>query len=155
MRKKETPTDRRRRRRSGSCSYDPGPGTINHNTSSRRFLEVLLHTASSEILSREEAPATSTSAMYLAHPQHQGHVDRHHGIPPSMQLTRNIPPSSTHQNPPIGSSSIPQPMQQLPSQSHRMDGRIYSLEVNQQPIRARMCGFGDKVRTRRNTFHQP
>lgn len=25
------------------------------------------------------------------------------------------------------------------------DGRIWSLQVVQQPIRARMCGFGDKV----------
>ncbi|KAI5820777.1 velvet factor [Pyronema omphalodes] len=30
--------------------------------------------------------------------------------------------------------------------SCRGDGRIYSLEVKQQPIRARMCGFGDKDR---------
>lgn len=25
------------------------------------------------------------------------------------------------------------------------DGRIWELEVRQQPVRARMCGFGDKV----------
>jgi hypothetical protein len=25
------------------------------------------------------------------------------------------------------------------------EGRIWSLQVVQQPIRARMCGFGDKV----------
>lgn len=29
--------------------------------------------------------------------------------------------------------------------STRFDGREWSLEVPQQPIRARMCGFGDKV----------
>lgn len=32
-----------------------------------------------------------------------------------------------------------------PSKSVEYGGRIYSLEVVQQPIRARMCGFGDKV----------
>ena len=29
--------------------------------------------------------------------------------------------------------------------STEVDGREWSLEVPQQPIRARMCGFGDKV----------
>ena len=29
--------------------------------------------------------------------------------------------------------------------STKYDGREWSLEVPQQPIRARMCGFGDKV----------
>lgn len=28
---------------------------------------------------------------------------------------------------------------------HVYDGRIYGMKVIQQPIRARMCGFGDKV----------
>ena len=28
------------------------------------------------------------------------------------------------------------------------DGREWALEVPQQPVRARMCGFGDKVWTR-------
>lgn len=28
---------------------------------------------------------------------------------------------------------------------HVYDGRIYAMKVIQQPIRARMCGFGDKV----------
>lgn len=28
---------------------------------------------------------------------------------------------------------------------HVYDGRIYGMKVVQQPIRARMCGFGDKV----------
>lgn len=36
--------------------------------------------------------------------------------------------------------------QDPPSKSVRVGDRIYSLEVKQQPIRARMCGFGDKVR---------
>lgn len=91
--------------------------------------------------------------MYLAHTHqsHQGHVDsRHHGIPPSLPLTRNLSTSSppSHPNPGPSTALIPQgpPMPTPASQSCHMDGRIYSLEVNQQPIRARMCGFGDKDR---------
>ncbi|TKA74693.1 hypothetical protein B0A49_04274 [Cryomyces minteri] len=34
----------------------------------------------------------------------------------------------------------------LPVFSHTKGGRIYSLKVEQQPVRARMCGFGDKDR---------
>ena len=30
--------------------------------------------------------------------------------------------------------------------AHTLSYRFYSLEVAQEPIRARMCGFGDKVR---------
>ncbi|KAK2755135.1 Velvet complex subunit ryp3 [Emmonsiellopsis sp. PD_33] len=33
-----------------------------------------------------------------------------------------------------------------PSTSTVHEGRIYSLDVQQQPVRARMCGFGDKDR---------
>ncbi|KAI5801672.1 velvet factor-domain-containing protein [Peziza echinospora] len=91
--------------------------------------------------------------MYLAHPSHNGHVERHHGIPPSIPLTRNLsnPPPQAPQQPHTGSGPgtgliQPPPSQSPPSQSYRMEGRIYSLEVNQQPIRARMCGFGDKDR---------
>jgi len=38
-------------------------------------------------------------------------------------------------------------MDEPPSVSTKYDGREWSLEVPQQPIRARMCGFGDKVYT--------
>ena len=37
-------------------------------------------------------------------------------------------------------------MEEPPAVSTKYDGREWSLEVPQQPIRARMCGFGDKVR---------
>lgn len=38
-------------------------------------------------------------------------------------------------------------MDEPPSVSTKYDGREWALEVPQQPIRARMCGFGDKVNT--------
>jgi Velvet factor len=38
-------------------------------------------------------------------------------------------------------------MDEPPAISTKYDGREWALEVPQQPIRARMCGFGDKVRT--------
>jgi len=37
-------------------------------------------------------------------------------------------------------------MDEPPAVSTKYDGRQWALEVPQQPIRARMCGFGDKVR---------
>ncbi len=36
-------------------------------------------------------------------------------------------------------------MNEPPAVSTKYDGREWALEVPQQPIRARMCGFGDKV----------
>ena len=38
-------------------------------------------------------------------------------------------------------------MDEPPAVSTKYDGREWALEVPQQPIRARMCGFGDKVCT--------
>lgn len=37
----------------------------------------------------------------------------------------------------------------------QIDGREWSLEVPQQPIRARMCGFGDKVGIRKVDLVHP
>ncbi|KAF8467659.1 velvet factor [Kalaharituber pfeilii] len=60
-------------------------------------------------------------------------------------MSNSSPPS--HSSSSSSNALIPAaPMPTPPSQSCRMDGRVYSLEVNQQPIRARMCGFGDKDR---------
>lgn len=36
-------------------------------------------------------------------------------------------------------------MDEPPAVTTKYDGREWALEVPQQPIRARMCGFGDKV----------
>lgn len=44
-----------------------------------------------------------------------------------------------------GASTMVSPGNQAEPVSTIHDGRIWSLQVVQQPIRARMCGFGDKV----------
>ncbi|KAL8713556.1 MAG: hypothetical protein Q9220_002418 [cf. Caloplaca sp. 1 TL-2023] len=43
-------------------------------------------------------------------------------------------------------SSVPQSAPEPASTSTVMEGRKYSLDIVQEPIRARMCGFGDKDR---------
>ncbi|KAL7271822.1 hypothetical protein RUND412_005391 [Rhizina undulata] len=91
----------------------------------------------------------SMNAMYVAHPN-QPHHDRPHAIPPPpppppLSMTRVPSTSSSSQSAPPTGNGMLQNIQP-PSQSCRGDGRIYSLEVKQQPIRARMCGFGDKDR---------
>jgi hypothetical protein len=59
-------------------------------------------------------------------------------------MDRIPPPSSAYPTPgsagPVGTSDHLAPF------SARHNGRIWSLQVVQQPIRARMCGFGDKDR---------
>ncbi|EFW13315.1 Velvet complex subunit ryp3 [Coccidioides posadasii str. Silveira] len=51
--------------------------------------------------------------------------------PPPPAARAQLPPAAARPPPPV---------------STVWNGRIYSLEVVQQPIRARMCGFGDKDR---------
>ena len=65
--------------------------------------------------------------------------DRHHPVPPPLSMDRISAPTGTPY------PSNPLRSDQLGSVSQRHEGRIYSLQVVQQPIRARMCGFGDKV----------
>lgn len=95
------------------------------------------------------------NAMYVSHTNQQHHEGGrvHHSIPPPpLPMTRVSSSSSSSQSgpPPQPNNGMIQNLQQPqqpPSQSCRGDGnRIYSLEVKQQPIRARMCGFGDKDR---------
>jgi len=99
------------------------------------------------------------------HPQHQ----QHHLQQQHQRQQQLPPPPSQQQGPPQpqslsrvpSSTSLAQPppppppnhsnnemvmLNAPPNISCRADGRIWSLEVKQQPIRARMCGFGDKVR---------
>ncbi|RGP61906.1 hypothetical protein FLONG3_10374, partial [Fusarium longipes] len=73
---------------------------------------------------------------------------------PSQYPRPHPPPPSRHDEPPPPSSE-PSPSDQLekpkyepPSFSKLEEGTglKYSLDVQQQPIRARMCGFGDKDR---------
>lgn len=64
--------------------------------------------------------------------------------PPPLSMDRIAGPSAAYPTPgpgPLRSSDHLAPV----STSH--EGRIWSLQVVQQPIRARMCGFGDKVGT--------
>ena len=66
--------------------------------------------------------------------------DRSHTIPPSLP-----PPISTSYPPPAPMSTTA-PIDHLSPVTTVHEGRIWSLHVVQQPIRARMCGFGDKDR---------
>ncbi|KAK6357500.1 hypothetical protein TWF718_001809 [Orbilia javanica] len=65
-------------------------------------------------------------------------------LPPNHLLpssgNQNMPP--TLQPPP----QLPGPGQMSEGFSSRSEGRTYKLVVGQQPVRARMCGFGDKDR---------
>jgi Velvet factor len=84
------------------------------------------------------------------------HTGPHRGPPPPPPLAmpnRYAQPSNPYALPTI---PLPSPrmerdaegfliMDEPPSVSTKYDGREWSLEVPQQPIRARMCGFGDKV----------
>ncbi|KAL8955030.1 MAG: hypothetical protein Q9193_006949 [Seirophora villosa] len=68
---------------------------------------------------------------------------------PPPQLERNgpslpTPSSASASAAPL--SSVPTSSEEPPSTSSVMNGKKYSLEVAQQPVRARMCGFGDKDR---------
>lgn len=73
--------------------------------------------------------------------------DRSHPVltpPPQLSMDRIPPPSSAYPTP--GSGGPLRSSDHLAPVSTIHDGRIWSLQVVQQPIRARMCGFGDKVR---------
>lgn len=72
--------------------------------------------------------------------------DRSHPVPPPpppLSMDRIPPPSSAYPTP--GSAGPLRTTDHLAPLSTVHDGRIWSLQVVQQPIRARMCGFGDKV----------
>ncbi|KAN0067005.1 Velvet factor [Elaphomyces granulatus] len=70
--------------------------------------------------------------------------ERSHPIPPPpLSMDRIPPPSSAFPTPgpgPLRTSD------HLAAVSTVHEGRIWSLHVVQQPVRARMCGFGDKDR---------
>lgn len=70
---------------------------------------------------------------------HSGHLP-----PPPLSMDR-VPPPSTMYPGSTGASTMVSPGNQAEPVSTIHDGRIWSLQVVQQPIRARMCGFGDKV----------
>ncbi|KAF2195939.1 hypothetical protein GQ43DRAFT_476780 [Delitschia confertaspora ATCC 74209] len=70
--------------------------------------------------------------------------------PPVAKSTNPPPPpsnpSATHNNMVVQGQQVYAPNDHLQPYRGRKDNRIYSLQVDQQPVRARMCGFGDKDR---------
>lgn len=96
---------------------------------------------------------------YMDHSQQQYHRPPING-PPPLSIPHQIPQQHGYHQYNMSSSSNPPPS---PSQnsdtseekyknlekpkpvSRIHEGKAYLLEVAQQPMRARMCGFGDKV----------
>lgn len=73
--------------------------------------------------------------------------ERSHPVPPPpppLSMDRIPHPSSGYPTP--GSAGPLRSTEHLNPLSTVHEGRIWSLQVVQQPIRARMCGFGDKDR---------
>ncbi|CAG8104276.1 unnamed protein product [Penicillium salamii] len=66
--------------------------------------------------------------------------ERKYAVPPPLSMDRIPTPSY-----PPGPNTL-RPADHLSPVQNEYGGRIWSLEVVQQPIRARMCGFGDKDR---------
>ncbi|KAJ5644473.1 Velvet complex subunit B [Penicillium longicatenatum] len=63
--------------------------------------------------------------------------------PPPLSMDRISAPSAAYPTPGTGPL---RPSDHLAPVTTMHDGRLWSLQVVQQPIRARMCGFGDKDR---------
>ncbi|KAJ5887628.1 Velvet complex subunit B [Penicillium taxi] len=69
--------------------------------------------------------------------------ERAHPVPPPLSMDRISGSSAAYPTPgsgPLRSADLLAPISTI------HDGRIWALQVVQQPIRARMCGFGDKDR---------
>ncbi|KAL8912152.1 MAG: hypothetical protein Q9171_002786 [Xanthocarpia ochracea] len=87
--------------------------------------------------------------MYLSH-------ERQNIMPPMPPPLSMEPPTSIDRNGPSYPtpssasatipSTIPRSPQEPPPTYTVVNGKRYSLEIVQQPVRARMCGFGDKDR---------
>ncbi|KAL8831589.1 MAG: hypothetical protein Q9170_005230 [Blastenia crenularia] len=71
-----------------------------------------------------------------------------HSMEPPPVIERNPPPYPTPSSASITAppSNLPTTPQEPSSTSTVVGGLKYSLEIIQQPVRARMCGFGDKDR---------
>ncbi|KAL8949220.1 MAG: hypothetical protein Q9222_004652 [Ikaeria aurantiellina] len=70
----------------------------------------------------------------------QPYIDRNAAPAYPTPSSASAPASSTLP------SSVPRSPQEPSSTSSTLAGRTYSLDIVQQPVRARMCGFGDKDR---------
>ncbi|RMZ74183.1 nucleoside diphosphatase Gda1 [Pyrenophora seminiperda CCB06] len=66
--------------------------------------------------------------------------------PPQYQSTGRSEPVPQPQYPHISHPEVVVPQQQPQYQERKNGARTYKLKVEQQPVRARMCGFGDKDR---------
>lgn len=62
--------------------------------------------------------------------------------PPPLSMDRISAPSAAYPTPGSGSLRLGDHLSSITTEH---EGRLWSLEVVQQPVRARMCGFGDKV----------
>lgn len=118
-----------------------------------------------------QQPYNGAGSMYPSYhtrptqyPQQQ-----YHSAPPPLQMPSHMPPTPQHQQPyhghnmsPDSDSVPPSPsdtseeavnrraawlasMPDIPPIMRIYKGKVYSLHIGQQPVRARMCGFGDKV----------
>ncbi|KAL8731791.1 MAG: hypothetical protein Q9166_003238 [cf. Caloplaca sp. 2 TL-2023] len=87
--------------------------------------------------------------MYLSH-------ERQNMVPPMPPPLSMEPPTSIERNGPAyptpssASATVPSSLPRSPQEPQPtftiVNGKKYSLEIVQQPVRARMCGFGDKDR---------
>ncbi|KAK6538182.1 hypothetical protein TWF694_011064 [Orbilia ellipsospora] len=96
-----------------------------------------MYTASSR--DHQYHPYASTAPM---HSNGSVSLPPNHHMPSSNQSSGGQMVPSTLQPPP----QLPGPGQMSEGFSSRSEGRTYKLVVGQQPVRARMCGFGDKDR---------
>lgn len=84
-----------------------------------------------------QAAAAERPQYYAVTPQ--ASAQQQEQIPPT-------PPSPTESEGPESEEIFRRQLQAPPEDSRKVDGKKYKLEIFQEPIRARMCGYGDKVR---------
>lgn len=81
---------------------------------------------------------------YQSHQSHPGHQSRE-SVGGRVATHGNVPQSPTSSAGVEDEDFVRNTTKQPDPSCHVFDGRIYGLKVVQQPNRARMCGFGDKV----------
>lgn len=88
--------------------------------------------------------------MYMAHQERPPPIQPPISMDPTLPVDRNGNTGPSYPTPSSSSHTVlprlPQSPEELGPVSCVENGKLYSLEVVQQPIRARMCGFGDKDR---------
>ena len=78
--------------------------------------------------------------MPSSFPQSMGSYSNMNSLPSLQEPVPSSPPDDNYEQ--TDHSNDPTP----PPETRIYDGKIWALDVVQQPIRARMCGFGDKDR---------